>query len=291
MPRRKAARLSKTQIIMLGTGTPRPDPFRSGPATGLVVNGTPYLIDFGPEVMRRIAAASDKGVTAFGFAAARLKTIFLTHLHADHTAGYPDVILTPWILGRRHALEVYGPSGLKAMTRHVLKAWWIDIQDRLTGIDRLPSAGCQVNAHEIEPGVVYADRNIRVVAFRASHGDLPAFGFRFETPDRVVVISGDTTPTPSLADYCRGCDVLIHEAYSEWTYQRVSARWQRYRRTHHTSSKQLAVLASCIRPRLLVVYHRSNAGGRGPDPESRLMQELRRQYRGRVVAGHDLDVF
>ena len=93
-----------TQIVMLGTGTPRPDPERSGPATAIVVNGTPYLVDFGPGVIRRAAAAYNKGVTALGLAAAGIKTVFLTHMHADHTAGYPDLILTPWILGRKKAL-------------------------------------------------------------------------------------------------------------------------------------------------------------------------------------------
>src|SRR5436190_18229150 len=89
---------SRTQIVMLGTGTPRPDPARSGPATALVVNGIPYLIDFGPGVVRRMTAAYERGMDAFGVAATALKTVFLTHLHADHTAGYPDLIFTPWIL-------------------------------------------------------------------------------------------------------------------------------------------------------------------------------------------------
>ena len=293
-PRRRARPCTAptTQIVLLGTGTPRPDPTRSGPATGLVVNGMPYLVDFGPGVVRRIAAAYDKGATAFGFAAAALQTVFLTHLHADHTAGYPDLILTPWILGRRQPLDVYGPKGLRSMTGHVLKAWEIDIEDRVTGIDRLPRRGCRVNPHEIAPGVIYVDRNIRVTAFPVRHGDLAAFGFRFETADRVIVISGDTAPTPSLAEHCEGCDVLIHEAYSERTYERVSPQWQRYRRTHHTSSKQLAALATRVRPGLLVLYHRSNAGGtaRSPDAEKQLLWEMRRLYRGRIVAGHDLDI-
>jgi ribonuclease BN (tRNA processing enzyme) len=113
---------SITQIVMLGTGTPRPDPERSGPATTIVVNGTPYLIDFGPGIIRRAAAAYQKGVVALGPGAANLKTIFLTHLHADHTAGYPDLILTPWIMGRTNGLDIYGPKGLREMTKHVLKA-------------------------------------------------------------------------------------------------------------------------------------------------------------------------
>jgi ribonuclease BN (tRNA processing enzyme) len=185
----------KTQIVMLGTGTPRPDPERSGPATAIVANGTPYLVDFGPGVVRRVAAAYRNGVTAFGPAGTELRTILLTHLHADHTAGYPDLIFTPWILGRRQPIDVYGPPGLCDMTRHVLDAWKIDIDNRVKGIDRLPRAGCRVNVHEIEPGVIYKDRNVRITAFPVQHGSLQdAFGFRIETADKVIVMSGDTAP-------------------------------------------------------------------------------------------------
>jgi ribonuclease Z len=170
-----------TQVVMLGTGTPRPDPERSGPATAIVVNGTPYLVDFGPGIIRRAAASYRKGVAAFGAAATELRTIFVTHLHADHTAGYPDLILTPWILGRTQPLDVYGPKGLRAMTRHVLKAWEIDIDNRVNSIDRLPRAGCRVNVHEITAGGVYADRNIRVIAFPVRHGGLSR---RIASPSR-----------------------------------------------------------------------------------------------------------
>src|ERR1700736_1875698 len=125
-----------TKIIMLGTARPGPAPARSGPASAIVVNNPPYLIDFGPGVIRRVAAAYRKGITAFGFGGVKLTTVFLTHLHADHTAGYPDLILTPWIMGRKKPLEVYGPKGIKAMTRHVLKAWEVDIANRLSGMER-----------------------------------------------------------------------------------------------------------------------------------------------------------
>jgi ribonuclease BN (tRNA processing enzyme) len=79
----------RAQVVMLGTGTPRPDPNRSGPATAIIVEETPYLIDFGPGVIRRVTAAYEKGVTAFGFAGVNIKTAFLTHLHSDHSSSRP----------------------------------------------------------------------------------------------------------------------------------------------------------------------------------------------------------
>jgi ribonuclease BN (tRNA processing enzyme) len=120
-----------------------------------------------------------------------------------------------------------------------------------------------------------------------------AFGFRLETADRTIVISGDTAPTATILENCIDCDVLIHEAYSEHTYDRVSRKWQDYRRNYHTSSRELAQLANQVKPGLLVLYHRANPGGGGAvsDPEDLLLDEIRRLYEGTVVTGHDLDIF
>jgi ribonuclease BN (tRNA processing enzyme) len=286
---------SKTQIIMLGTGTPGPDPDRSGPSTAIVVNGTSYLIDFGPGVVRRVAAAFQKG--GQGLSVVDLRVVFLTHLHSDHTLGYPDLIFTPWPIGRRHRLEVYGPRGLKDMTNYILKAYSEDIRIRLKDKEILGEPGYgdgyKVNAHEIKPGIIYKDKNVTVKAFLVNHGDVPqAFGYRFETQDRTIVISGDAAPSQSIIDNCNSCDVLIHEAYSMLTYNYVSPKYQEYRRKHHTSSQELAEIANRAKPGLLILYHRANPGGVGrPNPEETLLEEIRGAYGGKVVTGHDLDIF
>jgi ribonuclease BN (tRNA processing enzyme) len=283
-----------TQIVMLGTGTPRPDPDRSGPATAIAVNGASYLVDFGPGVIRRATAAFEGGVTGLGFGGIGIRTAFLTHLHSDHTMGYPDLIFTPWIMGRPEPLTVYGPKGITDMTRHILDAWKVDIDARTTGINRHNANGCKVDAREIAPGVVYEDHNVMVTAFPVRHEEMvDSFGFRFDTLDRSIVISGDTCPTQALIDRSRGCDVLIHEAYTLASYRGVSARAQEFRRCHHTSSAELAGIANAVKPRLLVIYHRSNVGGGpvGSDSDDVLLDEVRQTYRGEVVAARDLDVF
>jgi ribonuclease BN (tRNA processing enzyme) len=133
---------------------------------------------------------------------------------------------------------------------------------------------------------------VTVKAFPVAHGDVEAFGFRFETPDRTIVISGDTTPTQSVIDNCQRCDVLIHEAYSMKTYNAVSADAQANRRRLHTSTMQLAELAGKAKPGLLILYHRSSLGGRGgSNPEEAFLEEIRSAYTGKVVAGHDLDIY
>jgi ribonuclease BN (tRNA processing enzyme) len=279
---------------MLGTGNPRPEPDRSGPATAIVVNDTPYLIDFGAGVVRRLTAAFEKGVPALGYGGVNIETAFVTHLHSDHTVGFPDLIFTPWVMGRREPLAVYGPIGIRAMTEHVLKAWQIDIDARTNGLNQHNRTGYRVSAHEIAPGIVYRDGNVTVTAFPAHHEEMvDSFSYRFETPDRTIVISGDTAPTQALLDHSRGCDVLIHEAYSMMAYHNAPRPSPEFRRRHHTSSAELAEIANEVKPGVLVTYHRSRMGEDPPTTADQdvLIEEIRRVYQGRVVAANDLDIF
>ncbi len=214
----------RTKIVLLGTGTPSPIPERSGPATAIVVNDTAYLVDFGPGVVRRAyGAATTRSIPALQ--PIRLRVAFVTHLHSDHTAGYPDLILTPWTVGRQSPLEVYGPKGIKEMTEHVLQAYRVDIETRTNpeGNQRTFPDGHKVNAHEVAAGVVYKDANVTVTAFATKHA-MESYGYRFDTADRSIVISGDTNPTQATIDACHGCDVLIHEVHTAaWLAQRPEA--------------------------------------------------------------------
>src|SRR5215467_11092188 len=137
-----------TQVVLLGSGTPYPDPARSGPAVAVVVNGAAYLVDCGPGVVRRAAAAERKGIVALKVT--NLKTVFITHLHSDHTLGYPDLIFSPWVLGRKDPLQAYGPRGLESMTEHIEKAWEKDVDVRTNGLEHGNTTGYRVQVHEIE---------------------------------------------------------------------------------------------------------------------------------------------
>ncbi|MEE9134013.1 MAG: MBL fold metallo-hydrolase [Gemmatimonadota bacterium] len=154
---------ARTRIVLLGTGTPNADPDRSGPAVAIVVDDTPYLIDLGPGVVRRAAAAYRAGVE--GLKVSNLKTAFITHLHTDHTLGYADFIFTPWVLERDAPAEVYGPRGLEAMTGHLLAAYEEDIRVRIDGLEPVNTGGYRVNVHEVEPDLIYEDERVRVTAF------------------------------------------------------------------------------------------------------------------------------
>lgn len=275
--------------MLLGTGNPSADPDRSGPSVAVVVNATPYLVDFGPGVVRRANAAYRKGFS--GLALPKLKTAFVTHLHSDHTVGYPDLIFTPWVMKRTEPLEVFGPAGLKAMTDHILLAYQEEIDVRINGLEHGNATGYKVNAHEIKPGVVYKDDNVTVKAFLVHHGSWKeAYGYRFETPDKVIVISGDCSPSPSVIENCNGCDVLLHEVYTQTGYDESDADWRKYITSFHTSAKELAELATKAKPKLLVLYHQMFFGG-AKDTEEGLLQEMRQHYPGKVVSAHDLDVY
>jgi ribonuclease BN (tRNA processing enzyme) len=286
---------TQTQVVLLGTGTPPADPDRSGAATAIVVNDTPYLVDFGAGVVRRAKSALvDKGIAALD--PVKLRVVFVTHLHSDHTVGYPDLILTPWVLGRRVPLEVYGPSGITAMTDHIFEAYQADFEARtrdrkLYTVGAFPE-GHAVNAHEIRPGVVYKDANVTVRAFATKHA-LESYGYRFDTPDRSIVISGDTNPTQATIDACNGCDVLIHEVLTlDWLSRRPD--FHAYAAEHHTTTPQLIELATKARPGLLILYHASLSLRPTVDSErstpATVLKEMS-AYTGRVVVGRDLDVY
>jgi len=275
-----------TKVVLLGTGTPIDDPERSGPSVAVVIGDTPYLVDFGPGVIRRASAAYRSGVS--GLEVSKLRYVFVTHLHSDHTTGYPDLIFTPWVLGRKKPLEVYGPPGLRAMTEHILEAYREDIYMRLFGLEPAGVDGYKVNVHEIEPGVVYEDSNVTVEAFQVKHGSWPhAYGYKFRTSDRTVVISGDTSPCEALIEAARGCDVLVHEVYSQAEFEKRSPVWKHYHSSFHTSTVELAEIASMAQPGLLILYHQLLWGV----TEEELLTEIRKGYDGKVVSGNDLDVY
>lgn len=289
-------RTGTTQVVLLGTGNPAPDPDRSGPATAVVVNDSAYLVDFGPGVVRRAAAAMlEKDIEAL--TPTNLRVAFVTHLHSDHTVGYPDLIFTPWTLGRRVPLEVYGPKGIKAMTEHLLEAYRVDIETRTNaeGMQREFPEGRGVNAHEIGAGVVYKDANVTVTAFPTVHA-MESYGYRFDTPDRSIVISGDTSPTQATIEARNGCDVLIHQADTlAWRAKRP-AEFQAFATKYHTTTAELAALAAEAKPGLLIVYHASIAlrpslSQFGSTPEELLQEMKAAGYTGKVVVGRDLEVY
>jgi ribonuclease Z len=274
-----------TTVVLLGTGMPRPDLKASGPATAVVVGGSVFLVDVGPGVERQLGAARlpINGVTA----------LFITHLHSDHTLGYPDLIFTSWVMGRKTPLRAYGPHGLQQMTDHLIAAYAEDIEVRIAGLEHQTPNGYTVAVHEISPGLVFDSLGVRVTAIPVQHGNwAEAYAYRFDTPDRSIVISGDTRPSETLVTAARGVDVLVHEAYSDARLkpeQRPGGDdWPEYMHQFHTSDVELGALAGRAAPKLLILSHIIRMGA----TDEELLKGIRTGgFSGRAVVGHDLDQY
>jgi len=278
---------AEARVVILGTGTPNADPQRSGPALAVIAYGKVYLVDAGPGVVRRAAAAHAAGVAELTMPA--LDRVFITHLHSDHTLGLPDLMLSPWVLDRSKPLTVYGPPGTALMVDHLTQAYGADIDNRLHGLEPINKTGWKTVAVEIAPGVVYRGDGMTVTAFAVQHGNWEhAYGYTFETAGRRVVISGDTTPSTEIVAQCHGCDVLVHEVYSVAGFKRRPKDWQDYHAHSHTSTAQLAAIAKQAHPKLLVLYHQLYWGTTDKD----LLREIRAAgYTGKVMSAHDLGVY
>ncbi len=191
------------QTIILGSGSPLPDPARAGPATLVRTGAGDLLFDCGRGVLMRVAGA--------GSAAGALRGLFLTHLHSDHTTDLNDIITSRWITSfQPHPLAVYGPVGAASLLAATDAMLELDIGYRLAHHDDLqwrPSA----EVVECERGVVLEDGPLRVTAAPTDHAPVrPTVGFRVEEAGASVVIAGDTVPCEGLDELCAGADMLVH---------------------------------------------------------------------------------
>ena len=124
-------------------------------------------------------------------------------------------------------------------------------------------------------------------AFAVNHGAWKhAYGYRFETPGKVIVISGDTKLSPSLEQAAAGADILVHEVYSQKGWEQRAPEWRRYHAAYHTSAPDLGKLAARLKPGKLVLYHQLPMG----QPPEQVLREIQTYFQGRVIYGRDLEV-
>lgn len=285
---------------MLGTGTPNPDPQRSGPSVAIVVKDTAYLFDCGVGVVRRAVEGYQKGIS--GLKPEKLSKCFITHLHSDHTLGLADLILTPWVLERDKPLELIGPKGLKEMVHHLKAAYILDINERIQGHEG-NEIGQQVHIKEIEnDGIIYQDEQIKVEAISVIHGSFDGvYGYKIITDDGIIVLSGDSNPCINLVEKASGCDVLIHEVYYADGLKQREAYWQKYHSSVHTSSKELGIIANQIKPKTLILYHQlymfdintysDDLFEQMKKIEHIIVEDIKDNFDGNIICANDLDIF
>lgn len=269
-------------VHLLGTGGPELTTDRQGYATMIEAPDEFLLFDAGRGVMQQIYEdrINPKWVTR----------IFLTHLHSDHIAGLPDLWMTPWfLLGRTDPLEIWGPPGTRKMIAGMRAMYGHDIDSRVDKFNAI--WGLEITVHEIAPGKVYEHAGLTVTAFPVQHADGdPAFGYRIERAGHSVVLSGDTTLTPTLTSAAKGADLLVQNviAFS----QRLSARPEmQLILAKLTTPEQAAALLKDSQPKLTIFSHIVKKELPGPAGDDTIIARVRLAgYNGPVQMGHDRDV-
>ncbi|MGA3148647.1 MAG: MBL fold metallo-hydrolase [Acidimicrobiales bacterium] len=191
------------QLVVLGSGSPLPDPDRAGPSTLIRTSVGDLLFDCGRGVLMRAAAV--------GSGAGAIRALFLTHLHSDHITDLSDIFTTRWVTSLQpNPLPVFGPGGTSRLLRATEEMLEPDIgfrMDHHSDLSWRPSA----SVTEVDHGVVFSEGSVRVTAAPTDHAPVrPTVGFRIDDGERSVVIAGDTVPCAGLDELCLGADVLVH---------------------------------------------------------------------------------
>ncbi len=277
-----------TRVILLGTkGGPRVGATgRSNPSTLILNNDVPYVIDCGYGTSRQLLAA--------GVPLNRLRYIFITHHHSDHNLEYGTLFYNAWVTGLPTRIDAYGPAGLEKMTQDFFSYMKLDIDVRIEDEGR-PDPRRMIFAHDInKPGMVLQNEDVKVSAVLVRHPLVKqAYAYRFDAKDRSVVISGDTTYAPELADFAKGADVLIHEVIYppaiEALVRRLpnATRLREHLLASHTVPEDVGKIAAQAGVRTLVLTHFVP----GDDPsitDEQWAVGVRKHFTGRIIVGKDL---
>lgn len=278
---------SATTLILLGTGGgPRPRKNSSASAQVIVTGGTAYVIDCGDGVARQLVMA--------GVPLPTLRHVFITHHHSDHTADYGNLIWLAWTAGLSTRVDAWGPPPLERATRLFFEMNQTDIDARIVNEGRPPLAPL-VTVHEMTAGgAVMSDTHVKVSAVLVDHPPMvPAFAYRFDAPDRSIVISGDTAPSQNLVRLAAGADVLVHSVMYPPAVERMVARVPNAAAlkesilAHQTSAEEAGRIAQEAGVRTLVLSHFV------PPDDPQVTDDMwlaaaKRHFRGVVIVGRDL---
>lgn len=278
----------ETRLILLGTGGgPRPRKTRVPSSQVILVNEAAYVFDCGVGVATQLARA-DVRLNS-------LRHVFITHHHSDHNAEYGPLLLTAWGAGLRTRVDTWGPPPLARMTELFLQMNDYDIRTRIEDEARVPLAQL-IKPHELDQGgVVLQQDGVVVKCALVDHPPVtPAFAYRLDSPDRSLVISGDTKPSDALIRLARGADVLVHEVLWPAAVDRLlanaynAAALKKSILSHHTTAEEVGRVAAEAQVKTLVLSHFV------PSDDPEITDEMwagavrRGGYKGPIVLGKDL---
>jgi ribonuclease BN (tRNA processing enzyme) len=278
-----------TKVVLLGTkGGPRVGGDRSNPATAIVIDGTPYVIDCGQGVSRQLVRA--------GIPLNTLRHVFMTHMHSDHSLEYGGLLYNAWVTGMKEAVQVFGPPPLEAMTRAFFEYMKFDIETRIDDEGR-PDLRKLVRLQEFSAdGVILQNEQVKVTVARNIHPPVHhSYAMRFDAKDRSVVISGDTNYSEKVVALARGADVLVHEVLYvpgiDVILKRApnAATLREHLLASHTVPEDVGRIAAAAAVKTLVLSHLVP----GDDPgitDAMWSEGVRKHYSGEVIVGKDLMV-
>jgi ribonuclease BN (tRNA processing enzyme) len=279
-----------TKLVLLGTmAGPVLAPNRQMASQAVFVDGAGYLVDCGYGTVERM--------TRLGIRPPMIGAVFITHHHSDHNADYANLVHLAWIQGLQAPIRVYGPPPMKAINAAALALHEEDVSIRVRATGREPMAKL-IQVQEItRTGVVHQDDRVKVTAAIVDHPPLAhAFGFRIDSRDRSIVISGDTRPTQSLVELARGADMLVHEAMHVPSIDRMLAkrpyvppRLKQFLTEGHTSAEDCGRIAAAAGVKTLVLSHLLP----GDDTEftdEMWRAEAAKHFSGEIIVGSDLMV-
>jgi ribonuclease BN (tRNA processing enzyme) len=292
-----------TRLITLGTvAGPPPRPHRAQFSNLLIVNDTLYIVDAGDGVTRRIAKA--------GFNVRDVGTIFITHHHDDHTAGLGTLMSAAWDNQRTKPINVYGPPRTEDLVKAAVQYFTVSAEIRIADGGRTIPIEQLFFGHDVGPGMIYQDANIKVTAIENTHfafhkgaaGKHKSYSYRFDTPGRVIVFTSDTGPFDGLVDLAKGADLLVAEANSiEQRMQDLmrSGQWQvmtaeeqtrikRQMAEGHLSTEDVGKLAARAAVKAVVLSHLT---WKTDDDYSTWANEVKRHFSGPVLIAKDLKEF
>ncbi|UTD26972.1 MBL fold metallo-hydrolase [Bradyrhizobium sp. WD16] len=276
----------RTRIVFLGTkGGPRVGIGASNPSNAVVVNGTPFVIDCGMGVSRQLVNA--------GIPIPSVKYILITHHHSDHNLEYGNLAYNAWAAGLSTPIEAFGPKGLEAMTKDFWQLNNFDVETRIADEGR-PDPRKLLIAKDIDEGVVLQTADVKITAFRTPHPPIKDnFAYKFETPDGVIVFSGDTAYNPKLAEFAKGADVLVHEVMFEPAVDRLvlktrnGASLKKHLMDSHTTTDNVGRIAAAAGVKVLALNHFVP----GDDPQvtdEDWTAGVKKHFSGRIVVSRDL---
>jgi ribonuclease BN (tRNA processing enzyme) len=278
--------VDSTVLTLIGTqGGPGVTVQRAGPSSLLTVRGKNYLIDAGIGATRRLAEAKTP--------LANLSVVFITHTHNDHTADLPGLLAV--YSSRQHALEIVGPPRTADFVAGVRTILRINEEIRAEqGGASVADAEAMFKARDVQPGLVFSDENVKVTAKENAHFHFTpgstaspnkSYAYRFQTPHKVIVFTGDTGQDQGLAKFAEGADILVCEMVSPSVLKSVPEAGRYHMVEEHLSPTQVGQLARDAKVKALVLSHL--VGATAPAD----IAEIRKWYSGPVTVGEDLQVF